>query len=356
MTGPASVSRRRLVLIAKLAVSLSIVAYLASIVLRDPNLGLLMSQEKDLSSLLAAFVFCLAAVFLTFLRWYVLILPLGIPFRCRDAVRLGCLGYVFNFVSLGSVGGDLFKAVAMAREVPDRRTKAVTSILMDRFVGLYGLLLLATIAIVSTDLSSARSEIRLICRGAVFFFLVGTAAGLCLAWPRFASGRLATLLVQLPKVGRVFAELLAAFRAYRYSLPVLVGSVLIGVSVHASFAVGFYFLASGLFPASPSLASHFVVVPLGMAAGGLPLPLGALGAYDYALSVLYATVPGGVPFSQSQGILVAVGYRLITVLIAGACTLVWFFSRGPNLVRLDQIDADDIEEMKQELDEVLASG
>ncbi len=61
-------------------------------------------------------MFC--AVSLTFVRWYLLVRALGLHFRLLDAFRLGFLGYLFNFVSVGSVGGDLFKAIFIAREQP----------------------------------------------------------------------------------------------------------------------------------------------------------------------------------------------------------------------------------------------
>ena len=66
---------------------------------------------------------------------------MALPFRIRDAFRLSFLSYLLNFVSVGSVGGDLFKAFFIAREQPGRRTEAVATVVVDRIVGLYGLLL-----------------------------------------------------------------------------------------------------------------------------------------------------------------------------------------------------------------------
>ena len=90
-------------------------------------------------------VFC--AVSLTFVRWYLLVRALGLNFRLLDAFRLGFLGYLFNFVSVGSVGGDLFKAIFIAREQPGRRTEAVATVLVDRVVGVYALVLLTSTVI-----------------------------------------------------------------------------------------------------------------------------------------------------------------------------------------------------------------
>src|SRR5262245_44349396 len=45
--------------------------------------------------LLAATVCCAGAMFLTFARWFVLVRALELPFRLRDAVRLGLAGFFF---------------------------------------------------------------------------------------------------------------------------------------------------------------------------------------------------------------------------------------------------------------------
>ena len=43
----------------------------------------------------------MAALVVTFLRWHRLVTALGLPFRVRDAIRLGFIGNVFNLVIPG---------------------------------------------------------------------------------------------------------------------------------------------------------------------------------------------------------------------------------------------------------------
>ena len=71
-----------------------------------------------------------------------------------DAFRLGFLGYLFNFVSLGSVGGDLFKAVFIAREQHGKRAEAVATVVIDRVIGLYVLFFVASVAALATGMIS----------------------------------------------------------------------------------------------------------------------------------------------------------------------------------------------------------
>src|SRR5207244_9228069 len=50
----------------------------------------------------------------------------------------GLVGYFYNTFLPGSVGGDLLKAAYIARE-QERRTVAVATVLVDRAIGLWGL-------------------------------------------------------------------------------------------------------------------------------------------------------------------------------------------------------------------------
>ncbi len=68
-----------------------------------------------------------------------------------EAFRLGSICFLLSFVSAGSVGGDLFKAVFLARRRPGKRVEAVASVLVDRGVGLYGLLLVVAAALLLRD-------------------------------------------------------------------------------------------------------------------------------------------------------------------------------------------------------------
>ena len=100
--------------------------------------------------LAAAWGFCFFATLLTFIRWWFLIRALGIPCRFRDSIRISFWGYLFNLAPLGIVGGDLVKAVMLDHEHRGYRAKAVASVFADRVIGLYVLFLVATVAILLT--------------------------------------------------------------------------------------------------------------------------------------------------------------------------------------------------------------
>ena len=89
--------------------------------------------------LLLALVLAVCSLMLTFVRWYILVRAVELPFRLIDAFRLGFIGLFFNNFMPGSVGGDVIKAAVLARE-QDRRTVAVATVIMDRAIALWALI------------------------------------------------------------------------------------------------------------------------------------------------------------------------------------------------------------------------
>lgn len=277
----------------------------------------LRDQPKNWSLLGAATAVALVAVCLSFIRWYMLVRALDLPFRLRDAFRLSFVGYLFNFVSLGAVGGDLFKAVFIAREQPGRRAEAVATVFFDRLIGLYTLFLLASTAVLCMGLlSSPVHEIRIICQITVGGTIAGTIGVVLLLTPGCSGGRLARSLTRIPRVGHIAHRLLMAVRIYSSKKLVLLAALGLSLLVHALFAVCFYLIAMGLPGNAPTLADHLLIVPLGMVAGVTPLPLSGLGATEAVVEFLYIHLPNVQPVTAGSGLIVCLAYRAITMLVA----------------------------------------
>lgn len=306
----------------KFGVSAALIAWLVVQAQRDKAFADLATQPKDWLLLAAASACCFVAVALTFVRWYVLVRALDLPFSLKDSFRLGFLGYLLNFVSLGAVGGDLFKAVFVAREQPGRRAEAVATVVLDRLVGLYMLFVLGTLAILATDqMSSSSREVLVVAQGTLLCTALGAAGIGVLLIPGLTQGAFSAFLQRLPRIGPLFGKLLGAIRIYRQRPGMLLLSAVMSLFVHSLTAAGIWLVSRGLPGESPSLADHLVIVPLAMVTGVLPLPVNGLGAFETAIVFLYESVPAGLDVSEGRGLVVAFGYRAITILIAlvGVC-------------------------------------
>ena len=181
--------RRVAVSLVKGGLAAAILAYLFFQLRDDDGFQRLLEQPKNWGMLAAAQALVLTALAVNYIRWYVLGRALDLDFSIRDAFRLGALGMLLNQVSPGALGGDLFKAVFIAREQPGKRTEAVASVLIDRVVGLYAMLLVASLgyAIVSqttefTGAIRAVSDAVVVCAGVPS----GGPAGGSRSWHRVA--------------------------------------------------------------------------------------------------------------------------------------------------------------------------
>ncbi len=304
---------------------LAILGYLFVDIYRNSSFEQIWSQPKHWDRLAGALGLTFLAVTLTIVRWHWLVWALGLPFRLRDAFRLGFLGYLLNFVSFGSVGGDLFKAVFVARELHGHRAEAVATVVVDRLVGLLGVFILAAVAIVATGAWAAETAdgIRMLYRATFICTAIGSliAIGMILL-PDSTWHAIERRLGRLPRVGSICERLIAAVRRYRSRAWVLAAALLLTLVAQWLFAVSFYLVAAGLLEHPPSLASHMVMVPLAMIAGIVPLPMSGLGAVEGVYEFFYRSIPQAIEGASAVlpgkgiGTLVSLAYRIVSLAVA----------------------------------------
>jgi glycosyltransferase 2 family protein len=304
--------KKTIIAVLKYAVPLLIIGWLVHSVDRE-KLARLWYEQQDWPMLIGGFLLAFVATCLTFCRWYMLVRALGLPFRLADAFRLGFLGFLLTFISGGSVGGDLFKAVFLAHEQPGRRAEAVATVLIDRVVGLVSLLTMTSLAILIASPGSDSPLVVAICRATLFATAVGLTGLFLVLVPRHTSDILLHISRRIPKVGGILSRLVSALQVYRRRPLAVVAVLLISLVVQGMLAVSLYMAAESALDNAPSLGSHFIIVPLSMVAGALPFTPAGLGTFELAMDQLYLLIPDP---PRSEGILVALVYRLITIVIA----------------------------------------
>ncbi len=272
-------------------------------------------QPLHWPSFVTALALCGGAIVLTFLRWFCLVKALGFAFTIRDALRLGFIGYLFNFVAPGSVGGDLVKAALLAKEQPDRRTTAVATVLLDRILGMLALFLIGACA---AWLQWAEIRERTELKAVVGLLVIGSAAGLVgltlMLIPAVTRSLAWQHLARMPVVGHMIAELVEGLRLYQSQRRVLF--VVLGISVVGHFGMisSFYFSAKAISGESfvPGYAQHLFFIPAAELAGIVPLTPGGVGLLEEAVNALYKL--NGA--ADGTGILTCLAYRAVTLAIA----------------------------------------
>ena len=313
-----------LISVFKWGVMILLFTFLFSRAAANGSLRGFLGVQKDWRFLFLGFAAVFGAVLITFFRWRLLNNALGIPQTVRNALRLGFIGYLFNFLPVGIVGGDVVKGVMLARRCPESKAACAAAIVMDRVLGLYVMFLFGLAAAWITGFwQSSQPQARFAYRALLWLTAVLTAGLLLLLLPPSGKDRRRRFFSAVPGAGPLLLRLYDAAARYRGQKSVLLFAGLETLAVHALQGIGIFFTALGLWGRAPSMVNHFVIYPV--ANTGSMIPLSA-GPFEFFLDQLYPLFPcaGGEPYPLGAGLLVGVAYRFIALAIAavgGICFL-----------------------------------
>ncbi len=215
-------------------------------------------------------------------RWWMLLKAQGIGLSFRRAAWLSWVGFFISLAIPGMAGGVLSRAYLVAGDVSDRRFEAVSTVVLDRLMGLLALLCMGAASLIGSwlrdgwDPGLAPAWLAT----ALLWGALATAAAAAWMGPtrRWALGL-------LPGSLRGSVERCAA--AYRrhgvillgaFGLSILSAAITLGAFVAAARAVG-----SGL-----SLGGAGQVVPLVFVAGALPIAPDGVGVSETASALLFS--------------------------------------------------------------------
>ncbi|MEM1068415.1 MAG: lysylphosphatidylglycerol synthase transmembrane domain-containing protein [Planctomycetota bacterium] len=308
--------------IAKFAIPAVIIGYLLLYYVGPEEWEQLANQPKNFGLLTAALIVAIGALLLSFVRWCMLVRCQGIELTMLEAIRLGAICFLLSFVSAGSVGGDLFKAIFLARRRPGKRVAAVASVLVDRGVGLFALVMLTAIALLFTDTPEAASSesgeagIGLVQIKWVTFVLfgIGTVALLFLILGGRSVDRLITAGSKLPVVGQLIAHIGPPLRVFHSHAFAFGAAIVMSLGVHGLLALSVYLVARGLYAAPPTMAEHFVIVPIGMLISALPITPAGIGLFEAAIESMYRVIPAKP--TLASGTLVALVFEFVKIIMA----------------------------------------
>ncbi len=262
------------------------------------------ARNPDFRLIAAALSVYVTALVVTFARWHRLVMALELPFRFRDAIRLGFIGNVFNLVIPGAVGGDVIKAAFLCRE-QERKTQAVASMVIDRILGLLGLFVLAGV-VGAFAWSEASPDVRKLIAFA-WFMIAGGVVGLAVLFTPALYGPLLRLLAGRGKLEIIARELVTMASAYGKRLDVIALALGLAVVGHSLFVISFYLTNRALFgPEAPTILQHYLVLPLVFFSTAIPMPFGALGVTEQVSKSLFLNLVG-----FPSGDLSMLGYRVI---------------------------------------------
>ena len=302
--------------------------------------NVLVETEKNWTFMLLAFLCCMAAAVITFVRWHLLNRAVGFQVHWLDSVRIGFIGYLVNLAPVGGiVGGDLLKAWILAKEqetidkmktgiekpqsrIPD----ALATVFTDRLFGLYALFLLAAVAIFFSGIDKIDNAIiQKICYATYIIAVAWTVLIGIILGPDYTNGKSIDAMGRIPYVGPGLKRTVLSIRMYQKHIKTLVAVTVLGLGVHFFLASCVFLISASLFGANTlPLETHLVITPLGLSTGAIPL---SVGPFEMVLDIFYSTIPlsSGAKMLVGSGLVVALTYRIIQ-LLTSTFGVVYYFS------------------------------
>lgn len=180
-----------------------------------------------------------AALLLTYFRWFLLVRAQDFEFTYPEAVRLGLIGLLFNFVAPGAVGGDIVKGSMIASRQRSRRLIAASTVVLDRCLGSLGLFCVGALAFLFL---SAEYQAAFAWLAALFLAGIAVGGGLLgiALWPRITHSRWVVAMTEWRFVGRPLRGILDSVGLYQANRRVVGFCVVISLVAHVSILTTFY--------------------------------------------------------------------------------------------------------------------
>lgn len=292
-------------------------------------------QKLDWSFLAAGLLLSGVAFLITFTRWYFLVVSLHLPFQWRDAVRLGFIGILFNYVAPGAAGGDIVKALLIAKEHPQRKAVAAATVLLDRLLGLIALFCVGSFVSLAFMPLPEHGLLKLM----VGLLWAGTAGGLIglflLLHTPLPKSRFIALLFRIRFIGPVLEQIQSGILLYQQRPRILWGAVGLSLIGHICFLTVFYCASQALNSgdAAPSYLGQLLLIPAAELAGVVVPTPGGLGGLEGAMSEVFvianqiSSTSLDDRIAAGAGLKTALVFRVINILTALIGAVYYFFNR-----------------------------
>ena len=298
----------------RLLLGLALIAWLARSIGLESIRSALTPIREHPAWIGAALALTFAALFAGVVRWHVLLRAMDLPTPFARTFRGFFIGQFFNAFLFGACGGDLARAVFAAHDHSEKRAEAVTSVFLDRAIGLVVTLLFGCALILSRlRFFTAHAEARpaLVLMG---IFLLATVAFPVLFFGRHLFDRL-PWLERLQRRGRSGPLLRRAYDAlflFRQNARHLRGPALLSLANLLLLAVATAAVVRAL-EIPLAFADLLAVFPVITVLAALPLTPGSLGVRETLYVQLlhpFGVLPGPALMLSLLGYLAATVWSL----------------------------------------------
>tara|TARA_B100000945_G_scaffold301906_1_gene285073 strand:+ start:812 stop:1798 length:987 start_codon:yes stop_codon:yes gene_type:complete len=258
---------------------------------------LLLFQDAPEILAFMVFVLVLIVVPLATFRWWLLLRAIGLPVEPKQTFLLTWIGNFFNTTLPGAFTGDVVKAYYVIKaQQEEGRTPALMTLLIDRFVGLFGLIVMSFLALVfNFELILSQENMHSLAWmiSALFLF---TVSFYFIAMFPFKEGHdpFIRLFNKLP-ASKVTIKVYSSFKKYQHQKKILMLTLVLAIGIHSMIALIFFQVAHLIGVRDMNLATQFFLMPIGLITVAIPIAPGGIGIGHVAFESLYqlAGLSGG---------------------------------------------------------------
>jgi len=251
----------------------------------------------------AAAIFFLTSVIISMFRWQILLNAVDIQPGFRMIMRLSFIGYAFSTVIPGAVSGDIIKAYYITKGLNDKRTAAVTTVVMDRVLGLFTMLLTAAVAIggvliLKTQLLQDSKQIsNLILLGCIVISLaivMLTGFLLCLN-KRLRNTHIVKWVTTKPPGHGIVEKLYSTIYSFREKKNFLFKAIATSFIGQFPLIIGLYFIGRAADETLLRFVHYLFLAPTALILNAIPIGPGGIGsgeAFTESLFMLFGSFNG----------------------------------------------------------------
>jgi len=270
------------------------------------------------------------------MRWWWLLRANMFNVSVLEVQKLAWIGFFFNNVIPGSTGGDVVKAVYIARRLSTDKVPALVSVFVDRIMGLLSLFFLACLAslMALNDFPQIAITVWLLSLGAVLFctFLISANLRKLI--------RIDHAINRLPaRISKIVLEIDRSVLYYRQHLRGISLWILASPITYSLFITSFWLMDKSL-GIGLTILEYCFVVPIATVIQGIPIaPAGwGIGEAVYGTligkvgALMQPTIEGAEQIWRTRGVTLSVLHRTHVVawsLIGGIFFLI-YRSRNQN--------------------------
>ena len=262
-------------------------------------------------NLIIALVFLLFSAVCCTIRWHLLVEAQGLSLSLRNLFSLTMIGSFFNTFMPGSVGGDLIKAWYVAGREPQRRTRAVFTVLLDRLIGLSVIIFYSAFTLVFyQEWLAGKPQLQLLALSLWAFTSLSFLFGFVFFLPHLWRAAFFQRALQSARRVQSIAKLLDAALLYQSARRNIFKAILLSVLGILGLILLYYIQGTTL-GVPLSLPQYFFIVPVALTVSAIPLLPGGIGTGQVAFFTLFQWI--GAP-DPNQGSTLCTLVQVYTIL------------------------------------------